>query len=129
MRNIHAVHNIGWHSVLPSNILFDHTNNTLCSITLWDAVKAYLSQRNYLHSPRVKYQNGFIFTSITPENFMRDGLNQCYRENAVTSMPGKNGRKWKSKYGAVKYWVRWFRTKCLRLAWASVVEVLCKLGS
>lgn len=129
MRNIQAVLNIVSCSVLPKNILFDHTNNSLWSITLWDAVKAYLSQRNYSQSPKGKYQNIFIFTSVTLENFTRDSFNRCYREIAAISMPGKDGRERKSKYGAEKYWVRCFRIKCLRLTWVSVVEGLCKWGS
>lgn len=66
-------------------ILFDHTNNTLRGVALWDVVKAYLSFGNHWHFPGGKYQNIFIFISITPANFMENSLCQWYRAIAVSN--------------------------------------------
>lgn len=66
-------------------ILFDHTNNTLRGVALWDVVKAYLSFGNHWHFPGGKYQNIFIFIWITPANFMENSLCQWYRAIAVTN--------------------------------------------
>lgn len=71
-----------WKCVL---IPFDHTNNTLWGVALWDVVKAYLSFGNHWHFPGGKYQNIFIFISITPENFMENSFCQWYRAIAVTN--------------------------------------------
>lgn len=47
-----------WKHVL---ILFDHTNNTLWGVALWDVVKAYLSFGNHWHFPGGKISEHFYF--------------------------------------------------------------------
>lgn len=83
-----TVLDVGWYSGLPGNMfwsplitLITHCEASLCGMWL----KLYSSLRNHWYFPGGKYQNIFIFISITPANFMENSLFQWYRAISVTN--------------------------------------------